>query len=66
MARMWQSLDNETHKRWVDTILNEASDELTDWETTFINNISIRVHNGASLTQAQEETLERIYAEKTS
>ncbi len=62
---IWKLVDFETLEHWIDTILDEASDELTDWENTFINDIAIRVKNKWKLSQKQEEILERIYAEKT-
>ncbi len=66
MARMWVMQPNEVHKQWLETIVDEASDKLTDWETKFIASIAVRIENGASITQSQEETLEKIYAEKTA
>jgi hypothetical protein len=65
MSEIWKSLDIETYKYWAETIINEASDELTDWESGFIDSIHIKLSNGWNLTQAQATKLEKIYAEKT-
>ena len=66
MAKIWQPQPFEVLKNWIDTILEEASDSLNDWETKFVDDMAIRVANKWQLTQSQEEKLESIYAEKTS
>lgn len=66
MAPIWKPQPNEVLKNWVDTILEEASDNLNDWETKFIDDMQLRINNKWSLSQRQEEILEKIYAEKTS
>lgn len=66
MAEVWKPKDTNTLRSWLQAILIEASDELTDWETKFISSIEERLDKGFRLTQAQEENLERIYAEKTA
>ena len=65
MAKIWEPQSFEVLKYWIDTILDEASDSLNDWESNFIANIAIKVANKWSLTKAQEDRLEAIYAEKT-
>ncbi len=65
MALIWKSVGNETLQSWVDAIIDEASDDLNDWETKFIEDMKIKIDNKWSLTQRQEEILEKIYAEKT-
>jgi hypothetical protein len=65
MAEVWKPKDLELLKSWRDAILNEASDELTDWEANFIDSIGQRLDKGQQLTKAQEDSLERIYADKT-
>lgn len=65
MPRIWRSVGFETLQHWIDAITDEASDQLNDWELRFITDVSIRVSNRISLTQAQEEKLEQIYAAKT-
>jgi hypothetical protein len=65
MPRIWQQQSWEVLQSWIDAIIEEASDELNDWETKFIEDMAIRVANKWSLTQRQEEILERIYADKT-
>lgn len=66
MPPIWKPQPNEVLQNWIDTIIEEASDKLNDWETRFVDDIRIRVLNGWPLTQTQEEKLEKIYAEKTS
>jgi len=66
MAKIWQPQPFEVLQNWIDTILEEASDSLNDWETKFVDDMAIRVANKWQLTQSQEEKLESIYAEKTS
>lgn len=65
MAPIWKPQPFEVLQNWIDTILEEASDELNDWETRFVDDMRIKVLNKWPLTQAQEEKLESIYAEKT-
>jgi hypothetical protein len=65
MARIWRSVGFETLRYWVDTITDEASDQLSEWEMNFLVDISIRVCNRIPLTQPQEEKLEQIYAKYT-
>ena len=66
MAKIWQQQPFEVLQQWVDTIIDEASDELNDWETKFVDDMRVKILNRWSLTQTQEEKLESIYAEKTS
>lgn len=66
MGVMWKPQPFDVLQHWIDTILEEASDELNDWETRFVEDMRVKVLNKWSLTQAQEEKLESIYAEKTS
>lgn len=65
MSRIWQSQPREVLQSWIDAILEEASDDLNDWESYFINDMAIRIANGWSITETQERKLESIYAEKT-
>ena len=66
MAKVWQPQTKEVLLSWIEAIINEASDELNDWETGFIEDMHVRILSGWSLTQTQEEKLESIYADKTS
>jgi hypothetical protein len=38
-----------------------TSKDVNDWEADFIRNVSMRVANKQSLTEKQEEALDRIY-----
>jgi hypothetical protein len=66
MAPIWKPQSHEVLENWLNTILEEASDKLNDWETKFIDDMTIRIANRWALSQAQEEKLESIYAKKTS
>lgn len=50
---------------WVEAILTEASDKLTEWETIFVTDMKVRVDNKWPVSERQQEILEKIYAEKT-
>lgn len=65
MAEVWRPKDPTILREWVDTIMLEASDALSDWETTFVTNMDERLTLRLQLTQTQEEKLEQIYAAKT-
>lgn len=65
MAKIWEPQSFEVLKHWLNTILDEASDDLNDWEERFISEIGIRIDNGWQLTELQEKKLESIYMEKT-
>lgn len=66
MSEMWRPLSLETYKGWVEQILEQAQDNLSEWETTFVYDMQRKLGRGGVLTQAQAEKLESIYAEKTS
>lgn len=65
MSEIWKPQPNEVYMSWVDTILNEASDKLNDWETHFMSNMLDKVSHRWPLTEGQAKSLEKIYAEKT-
>ena len=65
MAKVWEPEPIEVYQAWIETISDEASDNLTNWENQFIVSLMERLHSGRNLTQAQAETLERIYSEMT-
>ena len=65
MAEVWKSQSPDIYKAWLQTILDEATDELSNWETKFIDDITSKVMNGWALTQFQAEKLEEIYAKYT-
>ena len=65
MSRMWIPQSFEVLEQWWNTIVDESSDSLNDWESKFMESIGIRIANRWKITQAQEEALERIYADKT-
>jgi hypothetical protein len=65
MAQMWIPQSIEIYKYWCKTIIEEAEDELSDWELKFIDNIDNRLLMGYNLTEAQANKLESIYSSKT-
>jgi hypothetical protein len=65
MSEIKQPIDRITLQEWIDAIVSEASDELTNWEISFIDNIQEQLNRYGRLSEKQEEILERIYAEKT-
>ena len=65
MAEMWKPQSTETYQQWVDDIIEEASDELTVWESTFVGDMQIRLASRWILTERQAQTLEDIYVRYT-
>jgi uncharacterized membrane-anchored protein len=50
-------------EQWIATV-NDEGRKLTDWEIQFMYSITEQFDNSASLSEKQEEILERIYTEK--
>lgn len=65
MAEIWKPQDKEVYHSWVNAILDEAQDELSDWENTFVDSIADQLIAGRNLSEKQANILERIYSEKT-
>lgn len=65
MAKVWQPQPKEVVQSWIDAILEEASDELNERESKFVDDMRIRLANNWRWTEAQENWLESIYAAKT-
>lgn len=65
MAAIWKPQPISVYKDWAEAIIDEASDKLNSWETTFVNSIYERLQSGNNLSEAQANKLEHIYAEKT-
>lgn len=65
MPLPWKPQPSEVIQSWWDAIVEEAQDELNDWELKFISSIEMKVRNGFPLSESQEKKLEQIYAEKT-
>ncbi len=69
MAKIWTPQPIEVYRSWVDAILFEASDELSVWETNFVNDmddkLTLYAGFGRNLSEKQAETLEGIYAKYT-
>ena len=65
MAEMWKPHDIEVYRTWLNAILDEASDALNDWESSFVDSMQNRLDNGWNLSQNQSEKLEQIYTKHT-
>lgn len=65
MPLMWRPYDESTYRMWLDAIVDEASDELTDWESKFINDMRVQIDFNANFSRAQSDQIERIYAKYT-
>jgi len=65
MAKIWEPLNIEVYKSWCEAIQEEASDDLNDWEISFIESIYQRLNKNQNLTENQDKKLEDIYAAKT-
>jgi hypothetical protein len=65
MAVIWKPQDIEVYRTWIRALYDEASDELNDWENTFVDNVATQLLNNRNLTEAQAEKLEQIYAKYT-
>lgn len=65
MAEIWKPRDPKIYKDWIKTIIEEASDTLSDWEGNFIDSIETQLARGYTLSQRQDEILEKIYAART-
>lgn len=55
---------SETIKAWLDKVNTEGHD-LSPWESGFMESITAQFDERGSLSDRQEDILERIYAEKT-
>jgi len=65
MSLIWKPQLIEVYQEWIDAIVNEASDELNDWENTFVESMQGRLDNGWNLSENQANKLEQIYAKYT-
>ncbi len=65
MAEIWKPQTIDVYKSWADAINDEASDLLSQWESSFMANITMRLEQGVVLTQPQAEKLEQLYAHYT-
>lgn len=62
MAEIWQPKNKAIIQDWIDTIKEELSDELSAWETSFIDSVETQLHKYGQLSQKQEEIVENIYS----
>jgi uncharacterized membrane-anchored protein len=64
MAEVWKSQPKDVLRAWIDAI-DDESEELTEWEVNFINSIDAQLLHSGSLSQKQQEILEKIYVRYT-
>lgn len=57
--------EKEVIKNWIKTI-NDEGVNLSDWETSFMESITEQFEQRGSISDRQEEILERIYTTRTS
>lgn len=55
----------EVLKRWIECIEEEGRG-VTDWEHSFVESVSEQLDRRGSLSEAQIDSLEKIYASRTS
>ena len=60
----YMSAEPKVLRHWIDTIQDEGRG-LTKWEHDFVASVEEQLDLHGTLTERQEEILERIYAEKT-
>ena len=65
MAAIWKPKDKVLLLSWIDAIKDECSDNLSTWETDFVDSVEEQLNRYGKLSEKQEEILERIYAENT-
>ena len=63
MALPKKRQSREVLEQWI-AVVNDEGRKLTDWEVQFMESITEQFDNSGSLSEKQEEILERIYTEK--
>ncbi len=66
MAEVWKPHPQKVYLDWIKTIEEEASDDLTTWEISFIASIQQRISTNWDLTETQADKLEQVYVKYTS
>jgi hypothetical protein len=62
---MWHPYDAQTYELWLDAIVDEASDQLNDWESKFINDMQNQLRFNSNFTRNQSDMIEKIYTKYT-
>lgn len=65
MAVQWKPQSIEVYESWTDTILDEVSEALNEWEFNFVTSIKNQLIMCRQLSEKQATILEKIYSEKT-
>ena len=63
MPQVTKRKDPMTLKQWIDDV-NAEGRGLTDWETQFMESLTEQFDRRQSMSEKQEEILERIYVDK--
>lgn len=58
-------LTKEEYIKWCDMIIDQAWDDLNEWEQGFVESILSQLGSKGYLTILQEDKLEKIYAKHT-
>jgi hypothetical protein len=68
MPPIWKPLAKEIYYQWIESLKDEAWEELNEWEQNFVTDIERRLmkYREYKLSEKQHEILERLYAEKTN
>lgn len=62
----WKQQPKEVLLHWIGSLDNPAiHSTLSDWEQHFLASISFQILRSGSVSQKQQEVLEKIYAENT-
>jgi hypothetical protein len=65
MSKVWQPQDKDVYRKWIEDIIMESEEKLTDWERGFISSLETRLDNNWQLSEPQAMKLESIYARLT-
>lgn len=65
MSEVWKPKDTSVYQDWIDSIFDEAENELSDWERNFLDSIQQQLNRSGRLSQKQEAVLEKIYSALT-
>lgn len=57
--------DKQVIEQWI-SVIQEEGHGLTNWEADFVESVAEQFAERQSISDRQEEILERIYAEKTA
>lgn len=65
MSKIFEPHPIEVYNSWCNDIVTESSDDLSDWESSFIASISERLGRKQNLSELQANKLEQLYTKYT-